>query len=146
MCRLSLIIALVAALATPLRAQARAAGSGDSVVILVHRVRPDQRAQYDSLMTKVWAPAIRRAAVRYPEYGRVVAARRRYVPTDLGGDSTYTYVYVYPRSFDLPKEPGGGNAVLRAAGMTRAQSDSFAAALRRLTASLGGGRMQQSEY
>jgi hypothetical protein len=144
--RLSLVAAFVAALIVPPRAHAQSPGSGDSVLIIVHRVRPDQRAQYDSLMTKVWAPAMRRAAARYPEYGRVVAARRRYVPTELGGDSTYTYVYVYPRRFELPKEPGGGNAVLRAAGMSRAESDSFATALRRLTVSLGGGKMQQSEY
>jgi hypothetical protein len=144
--RLTLLAALCAALTVSPRAHAQGAGSGDSVLILVHRVRPDQRAQYDSLMTKVWAPAMRRAAERYPEYARVVAARRRYVPMKPGSDSTYTYVYVYPRVVDLPKEPGGGNEVLRAAGMSRAQSDSFAAALRRLTVSLGGGTMQQAEY
>jgi hypothetical protein len=144
--RLILLATLCAALTVSPRAQAQSTGSGDSVVILVHRVRPDQRAQYDSLMSKVWAPAMRRAAARYPEYARVVAARRRYVPTRPGSDSTYTYVYVYPRVVDLPKEPGGGNEVLRAAGMSQAQSDSFAAALRRFTVSLGGGTMRQSEY
>jgi hypothetical protein len=141
--RLSLVVALLAALAAPLRAQAGSAALADSVWISVHRVRPDQRAQYDSLMATVWAPAMQRAAARYPEYARVVAERRRYVPAELGGDSTYTYVYVYPRRFELPEEPGGGNAVLRAAGLTREQSDSFAAALRRFTVSLGGGRMTQ---
>jgi hypothetical protein len=146
MYRLSLLVALMAVVATPRWIQAQTVGSGDSVVILVHRVRPDQRVQYDSLMKTVWAPAMRRAAERYPEYRRVVAARRRYVPTELGGDSTYAYVYVYPLQVELPKAPGGGNAVLRAAGMTRAQSDSFAEALRRLTVSLGGGRMRQAEY
>jgi hypothetical protein len=146
MYRLALMVALGAALALSSRVAAQALGPADSAWIMVDRVRPAQRAQYDSLMTKVWAPAMRRAAARYPQYARVVAARRRYVPTELGADSTYSYIYVYTLQVELPKEPGGGNAVLRAAGMTREQSDSFAAALRRLTASLGGGKMQESEY
>jgi hypothetical protein len=146
MYRLSVVLALAATLAAPLRAEAQTADPADGVTILVHRVRPEQRARYDSLMTTGWAPAMRRAAARYPEYSRVVAARRRYVPTELGGDSVYTYVYVYPLRFELPKAPDGGNAVLRAAGLTRAESDSFATALRRLTVSLGGGKMRQAEY
>jgi hypothetical protein len=131
------MLALVAccALAAPLAAQ-------DSLWIGVHRVHPEQRARYDSLMATVWAPAMRRAAQKYPEYAGVVAARRRYVPTAVGGDSTYTYVYVYPRRYEFPQPEGGGNAVLRAAGLSRAQSDSFAAALRELTVSIGGGVMR----
>jgi hypothetical protein len=78
--------------------------------------------------------------------GTEAGARRRNVPAAAGGDSLYTYVYVYPLWFELPKPPDGGNAVLRAAGLSRAQSDSFAAALRRLTVSLGGGKMRQAEY
>jgi hypothetical protein len=146
MYRFGVLLALAGTIATPFRAEAQTADRSDGVTILVHRVRPEQRAQYDSLMTTVWAPAMRRAAARIPEYARVVAARRRYVPAAAGGDSLYTYVYVYPLWFELPKPPDGGNAVLRAAGLSRAQSDSFAAALRRLTVSLGGGKMRQAEY
>ena len=130
---LATLLALTAA--TSLSAQARYTQPGDSVSIIVHRVQADNRSQYDSLMQNVWAPAARRAGEKYPAYGKVFAERRRYVPTEMAGDSTYLYVYVYLSRAEIPPSPGGGNNVLRAAGLTKAQSDSFASALRRLTVS-----------
>ena len=103
---------------------------GDSVWVVVHHVRPDKRVQYDSLMQNVWWPAVQKAAKKYPEYGKLVQERRRYVPTELGSDSTYTYLYLYFGRPEVPPTEGGGNNILRAAGLTKAQSDSFAQALR----------------
>ena len=130
-----LAVVLALAAAVPLSAQSRYTQPGDSVLIIVHRVRSDSRSQYDSLMQNVWAPAARRAGEKYPAYGKAFAERRRYVPTEMARDSTYPYVYIYPSRAEIPPSPGGGNNVLRAAGLTKAQSDSFASALRRLTVS-----------
>lgn len=130
-----IVCALVLTIAPTLQAQSRLTEPGDSVWVIVHRVRADSRSQYDSLMRSVWAPASRRAGEKYPAYGRLVAERRRYVPAQLAGDSTYLYVYVYFGAPDVPPAPGGGNSVLRAAGLSRAQADSFTAAIRRFTVS-----------
>jgi hypothetical protein len=130
---LATILALAAAM--PVSAQARYTQPGDSVSIIVHRVKADSRSQYDSLMQRVWAPAALRAGEKYPAYAKAFAQRRRYVPTEMAGDSTYPYLYVYPTRPEVPPSPSGGNNVLRAAGLTKAQSDSFASALRRFTVS-----------
>ena len=141
-----IIFALVLGLAPSLHAQSRLTRPGDTVWVVVHRVRPDSRMQYDSLMQSVWAPASRRAGEKYPAYGRLIAERRRYVPTQLAGDSTYPYVYVYLGQADMPPSPGGGNNVLRAAGLSRAQADSFAAGLRRFTVSGTSGALVDQPY
>ena len=52
--------------------------------MVVHHVPPDKRAQYDSLMQNVWWPAVQKTAKKYPEYGKLVQERRRYVPTEVG--------------------------------------------------------------
>ena len=135
MLRAMLAVLPALAAAAPLSAQARYTQAGDSVWIIVHRVRVDSRSQYDSVMRNVWFPAARRAGEKYPAYGRAFSERRRYVPTEMAGDSTYPYVYVYLSRAEIPPSPGGGNNVLRAAGLTKAQSDSFASALRRFTVS-----------
>src|SRR4051812_22109173 len=55
--------------------------SGDTVWAVVHHVRPDVRAGYDSLMQQVWWPVALAAGKKYPGYGKQLAERRRYVPT-----------------------------------------------------------------
>ena len=116
-------------------AQSRGTKAGDSVWVIIHRVRPEKRAQYDSLMQTVWAPASQRTGQKYPAYGKLVAGRRRYVSTELANDSTYPYIYLYFGRPDVPPTAGGGNAVLRAAGLSKAQADSFAAAIQEFTVS-----------
>ena len=142
----TMVFALVLGLAPSLQAQSHLTRPGDTVWVVVHRVRPESQAQYDSLMQSVWAPASRRAGEKYPAYGRLAAERRRYVPTQLAGDSTYPYVYVYFGRPDIPPSPGGGNNVLRAAGLSRAQADSFAAAIRRFTASSSSAALVDQPY
>lgn len=132
---LVLVLALTVGPWASVAAQQRGTKPGDSVWVIVHHVRPDKRVQYDSLMQNVWWPAAQRAGKKYPEYGKQIKERRRYAPTELGSDSTYTYVYLYFGRPDVPPSPGGGNNVLRAAGLTKAQSDSFAQGIRSYTTS-----------
>ena len=127
-------------------AQQRGTKPGDSVGMVVHHVRADKRAQYDSLMQNIWWPAVQKAAKKYPEYGKLVQERRRYVPTELGSDSTYTYVYLYFGRPEVPPSPGGGNNVLRAAGLTKAQSDSFARAIRSYSTGGSTGPLVDEPY
>ena len=141
-----LTVVLTLAAAVPLAAQARYTQPGDSVLIIVHRVRADSRPQYDSLMQKVWAPAAQRAGKKYHAYGRSFAQRRRYVPTEMAADSTYPYVYVYLSRAEIPPSPGGGNNVLRAAGLTKEQADSFASAMRRFTVSRTSATLVDEPY
>jgi hypothetical protein len=54
-------------------------------------------------MQNVWNPAAKRAGEKYREYGKAFAAPRRYVPTQMQPDSTYTYVYLYTIRAAVPK-------------------------------------------
>ena len=119
---------------------------GDSMWVVIHHVPPDRRVQYDSLMQNVWWPAVQKAAKKYPEYGKLVQERRRYVPTKLGSDSTYTYVYLYFGRPEVPPSAGGGNNILRAAGLTKAQSDSFAQAIRSYTTGMSSSTLVDEPY
>ena len=114
------------AVSTPMHAQGSAGGTkpGDSVTVMIHHVRADKRALYDSLMQKVWAPAARRAGAKYPAFGKAFAARRRYVPTGIQADSTFTYVYLYTDRARVPESPLG-NDVLAAAGLSKEQMDAY---------------------
>ena len=120
--------------ATPAVAQSKA---GDSVTVMIHHVRADKRTQYDSLMQNVWAPAARRAGEKYPAYGKAVAARRRYVPTSMERDSTFTYVYLYPIRPKVPKS-SMGNDVLAAAGLSKEENDAFRESLSSCLAPVSG--------
>jgi hypothetical protein len=117
-------------MASPLHAQGSSGGTrpGDSVTVVIHHVRADKRALYDSLLQKVWAPAARRAGEKYPAFGKAFAARRRYVPTAMDRDSTFTYVYLYTDRARVPESPLG-NDVLAAAGFTKQQLDDYRRAL-----------------
>ena len=132
MLRVANLVGAFIGLAAPLYAQNSASGTkaGDTVSIIVHHVRADKRTQYDSLMQNIWEPAAKRAGEKYPEYGKAFAARRRYVPTEMQPDSTYTYVYLYSIRAAVPKPPAGGNYVLAAAGVPKAESDAYSAAIR----------------
>jgi hypothetical protein len=138
---LRVLLVLLLAGASSAVAQSRGTQPGDSVWVIVHRVRPDKRAQYDSVMQAVWAPAAQRTGKKYRAYGKLVEQRRRYVPTELASDSTYPYVYLYFGRPDVPPTTGGGNAVLRAAGLSKAQADSFASAIRSFTVSGTSGAL-----
>ena len=148
MLRVANLVGAFIGLAAPLYAQNSASGTkaGDTVSIIVHHVRADKRTQYDSLMQNIWEPAAKRAGEKYPEYGKAFAARRRYVPTEMQPDSTYTYVYLYFGRPEVPPSPGGGNNILRAAGLTKAQSDSFAQTLRSYAPGRSSGPLVDEPY
>lgn len=124
-------VALVVGLSGPLLAQAAPGGtkSGDTVTVVVHHVLAAKRAMYDSLMQKVWAPNARKAGEKYPAFGKAFAARRRYVPTAMDADSTFTYIYLYADRASVPKSPLG-NDVLAAAGFSKEQLDAYRDAIR----------------
>jgi hypothetical protein len=133
--------------ATTAQAQGhRGTQPGDTVNVVVHKVRADKRAQYDSLMQTVWWSAMKDASKKHPAYAKYAAQRRRYVPTEMGADSTYTYVYLYFGNMELPEPKDGGNRVLRVAGRSRAQSDSFAQALRSYATVSAGGVLVDEPY
>jgi hypothetical protein len=148
MSRITITLGLLLVLAASVQAQGAHRGTrpGDSVTVVIHKVRADKRAQYDSLMSSVWWPASQKAGKKYPAYGKYASERRRYVATEMGSDSTFTYMQLYFGSGDLPEAPGGGNRVLRAAGLSKAQSDSFAQAMRSYLASSANYRMVDEPY
>lgn len=119
---------------------------GDTVSVVVHKVRADRRAQYDSLMRAVWWPAMEQAGKKNPGYARYAGRRRRYVPAEMGADSTYTYLYLYFGTIELPEPRGGGNRVLRLAGLSRAASDSFAQTLQSYLSASAGGPLVDEPY
>src|SRR5215207_4455117 len=92
--RVLVTVGLLLVLAVPVGAQVSRGGTrpGDSVWVIVHHVRADKRAQYYSLMQHVWWPATQRAGKKHPAYGKSIAGRRRYVPTEVRSDSTCTYL------------------------------------------------------
>jgi hypothetical protein len=119
---------------------------GDTVSIVVHKVRADKRAQYDSLMQTVWWPAMKEASKKNAAYAKYAGQRRRYVPAEMGADSTYTYLYLYFGTIELPEPRDGGNRVLRLAGLSKAQSDSFAQTLRSYVAAAASGPLIDEPY
>jgi hypothetical protein len=127
-------------------AQTLATKPGDTVWVVVHHVRAGHRAAYDSLMQNVWWPVAQAAGERHPSYGKLLAARRRYVPTEMGSDSTYTFVYVYFGRPDLPKSAHGGNYVFAAAGRSKAESEAFGHALRSYLAGSSSGPLVDEAY
>ena len=125
-------------------AQTRTA-PGDTVWAVVHHVRASQRPAYDSLMQNVWWPVAQAAGKRYPAYGKQVATRRRYVPIEMGADSTYTYIYLYFGRPDLPTSVHGGNYVFAAAGRSKQDGEAFGRTLRSyLTASSSGPLLDEA--
>jgi hypothetical protein len=147
MVRLLMSVGLLLALAPPVYAQSdRGTRPGDTVSVVVHKVRADKRVQYDSLMRNVWWPASQKAGKKYPAYEKYASTRRRYAPTTMASDSTFTYLYLYFGTIELPEAPGGGNRVLRAAGFSKVQSDSFAQAIRSYTASAAAGPLVDEPY
>lgn len=127
-------------------AQTRVTKAGDSVFVVIHHVRADRRAQYDSIMRNIWWPAAQLAGKKYPAYGKQIAERRRYAPTEVASDSTYTYLYLYFGRPDVPLAASGGNYVLAAAGFSKAQSDSFAVALRSYLRGSAAGPLVDEPY
>jgi len=148
MIRASIWMGLLLTLPPSLHAQSSHPGTrpGDTISVVVFKVRADKQAQFDSLMRNVWWPASEKAGKKYPAYGKYASQRRRYVPTQMASDSTFTYLYLYFGTIDLPEAAGGGNRVLRAAGLSKAQSDSFAQAIRSYTTASAAGPLVDEPY
>jgi ketosteroid isomerase-like protein len=82
---------------TPQGGPTYAAQEGDSVVVLMHKVRPDHRAEYERFMTEVWFPRALRFGNVDLDFGAALARRWRLVsvaPSER--DSLYTYMFLYP--------------------------------------------------
>lgn len=144
MLRFLIVIALLGI--STASAQTPGTKPGDTVWVVVHHVRAGQRAAYDTLMQNVWWPVAQAAGEKYPSYGKQVATRRRYVPTEMGSDSTYTYIFLYFGRGDLPKSTHGGNNVFAAAGRSKAESDAFGHTLRSYLAGSSGGPLVDEAY
>lgn len=122
--------------------EAQRSSTGDTVVAFIHRVLPQQRAQYDSLMRTVWWPAAQRATQKYPEFGRALRERHRYVPIEAGDDSTLTYIHLYTLPIGLPE----GQSALQASGMPEAEIEEFGSAQRAVTTERIESIMVEQEY
>lgn len=73
------------------------AQEGDTVYVLLHKVRPGNRAEYERFMTEVWFPRAQKIGAKHAEYGAALARRWRLVGTEpTGSDSLYTYLFLYP--------------------------------------------------
>jgi hypothetical protein len=120
---------------------------GDTVVIIVHQVRANQREDYERWMSQVWWPAVQKAAAKFPQAQAVVSHRSRFVPTEPTDDGTYTYFFVYP-----PTDPGlrakrtGIGAVLEASGMPDAQVDRELKTYQSLVSRATANRVVQRDY
>ena len=67
---------------------AYAAREGDSVVVLVHKVRPDKRSEYERFMTEVWFPRAQKFGATHPEFGAALSRRWRLVGVEPGERDT----------------------------------------------------------
>ncbi len=76
---------------------AYAAREGDSVVVLVHKVRSDNRSEYERFMTEVWFPRAQKFGATHQDFGAALAHRWRLVGTEPGErDSLFSYMFLYP--------------------------------------------------
>ena len=149
--RLAIVLSLVAACARPTttsdanvsRGAAYAAQEGDTVVVLMHRVRPDRRAEYERFMTEVWFPRAREFGVRHPKFGAALARRWRLVGAEPSeSDSLYTYMFLYPGL-----EVGGSAAEMwRQIGVPADQVERDSAAQSALIESIDGFAAVRREY
>jgi hypothetical protein len=103
---------------------------GDSVTVCVHRVALVRRADYDRWISRVSAPAFKRAGERFKSTRIARQAMRRLVPTQPDRDSILTYVYVWERPKSQVQEEAGKSTkagytgVFEDAGMSPAAIDS----------------------
>ena len=87
---------------------------GDTVIILMHKVKPEHRAEYERFMREKWAPAAKKLASQNAAFAEVFNRRWRLVPLQAGDDSLLTYVFVYPQF--RGDAPGGTWGIYRAGG------------------------------
>jgi hypothetical protein len=92
---------------------------GDTVIILMHKVKAEHRADYERFMNDKWAPAAKKLASQNAAFGEAFRRRWRLVPLGAGDDSLLTYVFVYPAF--RGDAPGGTWAIYRAGGASDEQ-------------------------
>jgi hypothetical protein len=120
---------------------------GDTIVIIVHQVRANQREEYERWMSEVWWPAVQKAAAKFPQAQAVFPHRSRFVPTEPADDGTYTYFFIYP-----PTDPGlrtkrtGIGAMLEASGMPDTQVDRELKTFQSLVYHATANRVVQRDY
>jgi hypothetical protein len=92
---------------------------GDTVLIFMHKVKPEHRADYESFMNEKWAPAAKKLAGQNAGFAEAFTRRWRLVPLEAGNDSLLTYVFVYPMI--RGDTPGGTWTIYRAGGASDEQ-------------------------
>jgi hypothetical protein len=70
------------------------AGAGDTVWVLLNRVRPERREQFERFVQTVWRLGLDFGSRQDPEVGRIFRQTRVLYPTEANADSTYTYVFL----------------------------------------------------
>jgi hypothetical protein len=103
---LSAILALLAACSSstsnpqsepsPSTAPMLEVSEGDTVIVFMHKVRPEHRSHYESFMTEKWYPAAQKLASKDAAFADAFSRRWRLVPLEAGDDSLLSYVFVYP--------------------------------------------------
>jgi hypothetical protein len=122
---------------------AYAAQEGDTVVVLMHRVRPDRRAEYERFMTEVWFPRAQEFGAKHPEFGAALARRWRLVGTEPAeSDSLYTFMFLYP-GFEVG---GGASKMWRQIGVPADQIARDSTALSALIERTDGFAAVRREY
>ncbi len=73
----------------------RRGNDGDTVMLFLHHVKADKRAEYERWFSEVWAPAIRAVADKRPSARRQLMAERdlRSIEASEKGDHVYAYLY-----------------------------------------------------
>ena len=92
---LAVLFPLVIPLQIHAQQPAFAVSDGDSVSLLVHEVKAEDRDAYERFMSKVWWPAAQKAAAKYPKFKAVMAQRWRLAPTKPA-DGVYRYYFLFP--------------------------------------------------
>jgi hypothetical protein len=70
------------------------AATGDTVLVLLNHVKPDQRANFERYVFEILFPAIDKLAASDDTKRRQYVQTRVLTPTGANPDSTYTYVYI----------------------------------------------------
>jgi uncharacterized protein (TIGR02246 family) len=122
---------------------AYAAREGDTVVVLMHKVRPQRRVDYERFMTAVWFPRAQKYGAKDPEFGSALVRRWRLVATDPSErDSLYTYMFLYPAFGTL----GSAYEMWRRIGLPAEQITRDSATLTALIERIDGFAAVRHEY
>lgn len=81
---------------------------GDTVMLFLHHVKADKRAEYERWFSEVWAPAIRAVADKRQSARRLVMAERDLRATEANEKGDHVYAYLYDPWVSDTGGPEGG--------------------------------------